>query len=99
MIDTLWQSIFQSKVAAYDLDAMEEQDIRTAVLHQMHLRLRPAKPSDALGAAYSAMTLIEGIYDRIAADTTDEWKRLTEEIRSAEGPTPGEVCDPGRGTR
>lgn len=93
--DPLYQSIFFTKLEAWFPNGMEVQDIKNHVHLLAAQGSRPAKRSDGLGAAFSALSMIEGIYERLCTATLTDYLAQTS---SPVGADAGEDSNSGGGT-
>ena len=87
MLDPLYQSIFYRHLNEWEPDALEKQDIRGIVQLMAMQTTRPMKRSDTLGVAFSTLSLVEGIYERVGTAALTEWAKLSAEIADIEAST------------
>ena len=92
----LFQTIVMEEIAKFQVDAILEEDIRNLLRHQYFVRQRPAQMADALGAAFSTLSLIEGLYGHIEQLVH---KRYEENLRTSERANTSEDSDIGGGSR
>ena len=80
----VWQA-FRVRALAYVPSELEQADFSDMLIFLYQQGIRPAKRSDGLGASYSALSLFEGVYERILHAVAVDLEALDHAERAGSG--------------